>query len=243
MKQLRGFLGLTGYYRRFIKSYGSLARPLTDLLKKDSFVWSENAELAFNRLKEVLSSPPVLALPDFTKPFIIETDASGKGIGAVLMQQGHPIAFVSKTLSAKQQALSVYERELLAIIFAVKYWHHYLSMGHFIIRTDQKSLKHLLDQKITTPLQQVWLSKLMGYDFEIVYKQGIENGAADALSRVQSSSLMALSYSTFDASIWKRVQESWNSDQKLQTVLQNLKAGDTHPRYSWNGNALLRKGK
>ncbi|KAJ0578410.1 putative nucleotidyltransferase, Ribonuclease H [Helianthus annuus] len=243
VKQLRGFLGLTGYYRRFIKSYGVLARPLTDLLKKDAFVWNDKATEAFEHLKGVLMSPPVLALPDMSKTFIIETDASGKGIGAVLMQESHPIAYISKALSPRQQALSVYERELLAIIFAVQYWHHYLSTGHFIIKTDQKSLKHLLEQKITTPLQQVWLSKLMGYDFEILYKQGSENGVADALSRVQSPALLAITVNTFDPSVWARIQNTWVADLALKQVLEELKNGKIHPKYSWNGQVLFLKGK
>ncbi|KAJ0492793.1 putative nucleotidyltransferase, Ribonuclease H [Helianthus annuus] len=243
VKQLRGFLGLCGYYRRFIKSYGVLARPLTDLLKKDAFRWSDKATMAFEQLKEALMSPPVLALPDMSKVFTIETDASGKGIGAVLMQEGHPIAFISKALSARQQAFSVYERELLAIIFAVQYWHHYLSQGHFIIKTDQKSVKYLLEQKITTPLQQVWLSKLMGYDFEIVYKQGNDNRAADALSRVHSPALLTISVNTFDPVIWDRVQLTWESDPKLKSIKEGLLTGQLHPKYSWNGQALLKKGK
>ncbi|XP_022019789.1 uncharacterized mitochondrial protein AtMg00860-like [Helianthus annuus] len=122
IKQLRGFLGLSGYYRRFIKSYRILAKPLTNLLKKDSFLWDEEAQKAFVLLKEALCSPPVLALPDYIKPFILETNASSKGIGAMLMQNSHPLAFISRALSPRQQALSVYEKELLAIIFAVKHW-------------------------------------------------------------------------------------------------------------------------
>ncbi|KAD2804089.1 hypothetical protein E3N88_37466 [Mikania micrantha] len=173
-----------------------------------------------------------------------ETDASSKGIGVVLMQEGHPIAFIIKALSPRQQALSVYERELLAILFAVKYWHHYLSMVHFIIRTDQKSLKHLFEQKISTPLQQVWLSKLMGYDFEIVYKQGKDNGAADALSRVQSPALMAISLHTLDVSLWLRIKNSWELDDQLKEVLLGLQnGGPSSSKYSWNGEVLFRKGK
>lgn len=101
LKQLRGFLGLTGYYKRFVKNYGNLAKPLTQLLKKDAFKWNGEAEDAFQELKKVISRPPVLDLLDFNATFTIETDASGQGIGAVLMQSGHPIAYISKAVSLK----------------------------------------------------------------------------------------------------------------------------------------------
>lgn len=145
IKQLRGFLGLAGYYRRFVNDFGKIAKPLIDMLKKDSFIWSDISAAAFLTLKRALISTPVLALPNFSKTFVVETDASGTGIGAVLMQDKHPIAFISKSLGPKQQAMSIYERELLAIVYAVQKWGAYLAHGPFIIKTDQKSIKFLLE--------------------------------------------------------------------------------------------------
>ncbi|XP_041025451.1 uncharacterized mitochondrial protein AtMg00860-like [Juglans microcarpa x Juglans regia] len=110
LKSLRGFLGLTGYYRKFIRSYGSIAAPLIDLLKKNSFCWNDKAAVAFELLKTAVSNPPVLRLPDFTKVFTIECDASGVGLGAVLMQDSQPIAFYSKALKGKALLLSTYEK-------------------------------------------------------------------------------------------------------------------------------------
>lgn len=120
IKALRGFLRLTGYYRKFIKDYGVIDAPFTALLKKDSFHWSLDADLAFNVLKHAVSNPPVLALPDFSKPFVVECNASGYGLGAVLMQDNRPLAFHSEALIGRCLHLSTYEKELLALVKAIK---------------------------------------------------------------------------------------------------------------------------
>ena len=180
---MRGFLGLTRYYRKFVKRYGQIAAPLTALLKKDSFYWSNEAELAFHQLKDAMVKPLVLALPNFDHPFVVEYDAFGRGIGAVLMQHGRPIAYHSQTLKGKNLALSTYEKELLALVIAVKRWRAYLISMPFIFKIDQHSLKYLLEQKIGTPAQQKWFAKLLGYVFVVEYKKGKDNLVADALFR------------------------------------------------------------
>ncbi|KAK1409444.1 hypothetical protein QVD17_35970 [Tagetes erecta] len=193
VKEVRGFLGLTGYYRRFVRNYGLIARPLTDLTKKDGFRWTEEALAAFNALKHALLSAPVLRLPDFSKIFVVECDASSDGVGAILSQEEHPIAYFSKGFSPTNRVKSAYDRELLALVLAVQKWNHYLLGRHFLIRTDHYTLKFLLEQRITTTEQQRLLLKLMPYDFSISHRAGKENRGADALSRrPHSSDLLTL---------------------------------------------------
>ncbi|KAL5542905.1 hypothetical protein UlMin_010615 [Ulmus minor] len=151
LKALRGFLGLTGYYRKFVAGYARIASPLTDQLKKDRFGWSPEAATAFEELKQAMSSVPVLAMPDFTKPFIVETDASGFGLGAILLQGQQPVAYYSQVLEPRARLKSIYEKELMRIV-GVEY--------------------------------QNWITKIMGYDFDIQYRSGASNRVADALSRL-----------------------------------------------------------
>lgn len=187
VKALRGFLGLTSYYREFVKGYGQIAAPLADLLRKDSFVWSFKASHAFQLLKNAMSNPPVLALPDFSKPFVVECDAFGLGVGAVLMQNQMPIAFHGQALKGKALTLSTYEKELLALVVVVKKWRPYLLGRLFVTKIDHQSLKYLLEQKIWTLAQQKWITKLFGYAFIVEYKHGKENLVADALSRREAT--------------------------------------------------------
>ncbi|XP_042958052.1 uncharacterized protein LOC122293563 [Carya illinoinensis] len=229
LKALRGFLGLTGYYRKFIKDYGSIAAPLT----------------AFKKLKEAVTSPPVLRLPDFSKSFTIECDASGIGLGAVLMQEGQPIAFYSKALKGKALLLSTYEKELLALVSAVAKWRPYLLGGVFQVKTDQQALKYLLEQRVGTETQQKWLSKLIGYDFTIDYKRGKENQVADALSRKSEEQTATLALITFPTSLWiEELKQSYQLCSPIREIYEKLQHGSEGPKhFTLQQGLLLRKGK
>ena len=150
LKIFRLFLGLTGYYREFVKNYGNIVSPLTALLKKNSFTWTPVVAQDFQTLNMAMCTTPFLALPDFTKTFMLECDASGKGIGVVLMKEGQPLAFTSKKISERNLGKSIYEKEILAILHAVDLWHPYLLGQWFQIKTDHQSLKYFLEQCISS---------------------------------------------------------------------------------------------
>nr|GEW94209.1 putative mitochondrial protein [Tanacetum cinerariifolium] len=192
LKQLRGFLGLTRYYRRFVQQY----------------------------------------------------DASSQGIGAVLMQKGHPIAYISKALSPKNQPLSTCERELLSVIHAVQKWSQYVLDRHFIIKTDQESLKYLLENKLSTPFQKKWVSKLLGYNYEIQYKKGVENQVADALSRITSGDLLSIAVSSLNSNLLDLIKQSWVQDAMCQKLISDITQDpNSHPKYQWSNQELRKKKK
>jgi hypothetical protein len=244
LKSLRGFLGLTGYYRKFVKNYGKIAAPLTALLKKNSFNWTPAAAQAFQTLKMAMCTTLVLALPDFTKTFVLECDASGKGIGTVLMQARRPLAFTSKQLSEKNLGKPIYEKEMLAILHAVELWRPYLLGQRFQIKTDHQSLKYFLEQRISSQEQQKWVTKLFGYDYEIIYKKGKDNVVADALSRKyeDEGSLFSLSFIVPD---WlQAVHQEWLQDPKSSHLIQQLQnKAQAPPGYSWLQDELRYKGR
>lgn len=222
VKDVRRFLGLAGYYRRFVRQFGVIARPLFNLLKKGTqFVWTDNTEQSFQVLKRSLITAPVLALPDFKKQFVVETDACDTGIGAILQQDGHPIAFMSKSLSPKYRGLSTYEKEYLAVIAAVDHWRPYLQHEEFLIQTDQRSLIHLGEQRLTTPWQLRAFTKLLGLQYRITYKKGVDNGAADALSRSPPFE-MAMAITSGQPAWLTDILNSYNSNPQAQRLLEQL---------------------
>lgn len=239
VKALRGFLGLTGYYRRFIKNYGIIAKPLTKLLQKDAFSWNNEAQSAFENLKTTMANAPVLNMLDFNVDFVIETDASRGGVGAVLMQNNHPIAFMSKALAQKHLRMSTYEKELMALVMAVTKWRSYLLGRHFIIKTDHHSLKYLMEQRLVTPVQQKWMTKLLGFDYDIQYKKGSDNTAADALSRVHCSALSLHVVSIVSIEFFNEILSSWLYDSFIQKLLSQRNAP---AKYSFVDQQLRKKG-
>jgi hypothetical protein len=190
-----------------------------------------------------MTQAPVLALPDFTQPFTLEADASGYGIGAVLMQRGKPLSFFSKSIDPKAAALSTYDKEAMAIIEALKKWKHYFAASSLIIKTNQQSLKYIQEQKLTEGIQHKLLIKLLGYNYNVDYKKGKENRVADALSRVKLQ-LQALFGSAAIPAWISDVIQSYINDDKCKTLLAKLAVDqNAEENYTLNNGILRYKKK
>ncbi|KAL0536597.1 hypothetical protein IC582_025549 [Cucumis melo] len=189
VSEVRSFLGLAGYYRRFVENFSRIATPLTQLTRKGApFVWSKACEDSFQTLKQKLVTAPVLTVPDGSGSYVIYSDASKKGLGCVLMQQGKVVAYASRQLKSHEQNYPTHDLELAAVVFALKIWRHYLYGEKIQIFTDHKSLKYFFTQKELNMRQRRWLELVKDYDCEILYHPGKANVVADALSRKVSHS-------------------------------------------------------
>ncbi|KAI4885672.1 hypothetical protein NFI96_028253 [Prochilodus magdalenae] len=189
-RRVRSFLGLVGWYRRFIPNFATKATALTDLTKNDQpqrVKWTENCEHSFNELKNALCEEPVLASPDFSKPFIVQTDASGSGLGAVLLQgEGEdrkPILYISRKLFPREVKYSTIEKEALAIKWALDSLKYYLLGNDFVLETDHRALQWIRRMKDSNARITRWYLSLQPYRFDIVYRKGSQNVIADYLSR------------------------------------------------------------
>jgi hypothetical protein len=183
--EIRSFLGLAGYYQRFIEGFSKIAKPMTSLLeKRREFKWGdEKCQESFDQLKKRLMSPPVLVMPDLQKGFDIYCDACGQGLGCVLMQEGHVITYASRQLRKHELNYPTYDLELAALVHALKIWRHYIMGTKCQVYMDHKSLKYIFTQKDLNLRQHRWLELIKDYDLEIHYHPGKANLVADALSR------------------------------------------------------------
>ena len=186
---VRAFLGLGNYYRRFIKDFAQIAEPLIDLTRKNhKFVWTEKCQSAFEKIKDALVSPEIMAYPlNSGAQFILDTDACDFSIGAVLSQlqdgQERVVAYGSKSLSKAERNYCVTDRELLAVRFFVEHYKHYLLGQKFTVRSDHQALKWLFSLKDPKSRIARWIEDLSAYDFEIQYRPGKKHGNADSMSR------------------------------------------------------------
>lgn len=193
VREIRSFLGLAGYYRRFIEGFSKIAGPFTQLTRKGiKFQWTEKCEQSFQEMKRRLVTAPVLTIPDGPEGFVIYNDASKQGIGCVLMQKGKVIAYASRQLKQYEQNYPTHDLELAAIVDALKIWRHYLYGSKCDIYTDHKSLKYFFTQKELNMRQRRWLELVKDYDCTITYHPGKANVVADALSRKAVGQLAVL---------------------------------------------------
>jgi hypothetical protein len=184
VSEIRSFLGLAGYYRRFIEGFSKIAKPMTELLGKGAeFKWTAAREASFNELKKKLTTAPVLIMPDTQKSFSVYCDASRQGLGCVLMQEGHVVAYASRQLRKHEENYPTHDLELAAVVHALKIWRHYLIGNRCEIYTDHKSLKYIFTQPDLNLRQRRWLELIKDYDVGIHYHPGKANVVADALSR------------------------------------------------------------
>jgi len=188
IKDVRAFVGLASYYRRFVKSFSEIAAPLHELQSHGrTFQWSEDAQRAFDAIKDALTSPPILAMPTDDGQFILDTDASDHSIGAVLsqIQSGteRVVAYASRSLSRREANYCVTRRELLSVVHFMKHFKQYLLGRQFVIRTDHAPLMWLRHTPEPIGQQARWLEQMEEYDFTVVHRPGVRHGNADGMSR------------------------------------------------------------
>ncbi|GJR85636.1 putative reverse transcriptase domain-containing protein [Tanacetum coccineum] len=232
--EIRQFLGLVGYYQRFIEGFLKIAKSMTKLTqKKDKFDWGDKEEAAFQLIKQKLCSAPILALPEEGKDFIIYYDALIKGLGVVLMQREKAIAYASRQLKIHEKNYTSHDLDLGAVVFALKIWRHYLYGTKCTVFTDHKSLQHILDQKELNMRQRRWLELLSDYDCEIRYHPGKANVVANALSRkerIKPLQVRAL-VMTIGLDLPKQILEAQTESRKPE----NLKSEDVGiPQWKWD---------
>jgi hypothetical protein len=191
--QIQSFLGLAGYYQRFIPDFSRIAKPMTELLKMGAkFEWGQKCEDAFHTLRQHLTTAPVLAQPDNNKPFDVYCDASGTGLGCVLMQDNRVIAYASRALRPHEQNYPTHDLELAVVVPALKMWRHYLMGTQCNIYTDRKSLKYIFTQADLNMRHRRWLELIKDYNLEVHYHPGKANVVADALSRKSQCNCMMM---------------------------------------------------
>ncbi|CAL8993728.1 unnamed protein product [Prunus brigantina] len=184
LTEARSFHGLASFYRRFIPGFGTIMAPITDCMKQGAFLWTPAAAKAFTILKQKMTQAPVLRHPDLTKVFEVACDASGVGIGGVLSQEGHPIAYFSEKLNEAKQRYSTYDKEFYAVVQALRYWQYYLLPNEFVLYSDYQALKYLHSQRTISSRHVKWSEYLQIFTFVLRHRPGIDNKVADALSRV-----------------------------------------------------------
>ncbi|KAG8471955.1 hypothetical protein CXB51_036468 [Gossypium anomalum] len=257
VSEVRSFLGLAGYYRRFVQGFSMIASPMTRLLQKDvKFEWTDECQQSFNRLKDLLTKAPVLVQPEPGKEFVIYSDASLNGLGCVLMQEGKVIAYASRQLKSHERNYPVHDLELAAIVFALKIWRHYLYGEKCHIYTDHKSLKYLMTQKDLNLRQRRWLELIKDYDLIIDYHPGKANVVADALSRKSLFALRAMNTRlslTDDGSILaelrakptflQQICEAQKNDEKLQVKRAQCESSNDPEFQVGSDGCLLFKGR
>lgn len=237
--ELRSFLGLVNYYRRFIQGYSKKAAPLKDLLKKNRR--TEECKKAFDKLKEAVTEEPVLRLPDSSKSFEVNTDASDFAIGGVLMQEGHPIAYESRKLNDTERKYTVQEKEMTAVVHCLRTWRHYLWGSRFVVRTDNVATSYFQTQKKLSPKQARWQDFLAEFDMILEYKPGRTNQVADALSRKAELATLKMeelaSSSQLKGTIPDRIREGLEKDPLATSLMTAAREGKT--RRFWVKDGLL----
>jgi len=183
VSEIRSFMGLARYYRRFVNNFSKVAYPITQLQKKENkFLWTEKCDQAFATLKQRLTTTPILRIPDPHGSFVVCTNASKEGLGGVLMQDGVTMAFESRKLKDHEGRYATHDLELTAVVHALKVWRHYLLGKPFELRSDHQSLRYIFTQPDLNDRQRRWMELLAKYDFGIEYIKGKENKVTDALS-------------------------------------------------------------